>query len=64
MDIDFPTGIFDLGDTLKDHGTLPTFLFVVSLVLIFLVGYALRDALQKRGMRLRSAKTFEGPRRG
>lgn len=64
MDIGFPTGIFDLGETLKDHGTVLTFLFIVSLVLIFLVGYALRDTLQKRGMRLRSANTMEGPRRG
>jgi hypothetical protein len=36
-----------------------TFIFVVSLALIFLLGFALRDALQKRGLRLRAAKKPE-----
>ena len=41
-----------------------TFIFVVSLVLIFLLGFAIRDALQKRGLRLRAAKKTETtPRR-
>ena len=36
-----------------------TFIFVISLALIFLLGFALRDALQKRGLRLRAAKKPE-----
>jgi len=36
-----------------------TFVFVISLALIFLLGFALRDALQKRGLRLRAAKKPE-----
>jgi len=35
------------------------FIFVVSLVLIFLLGFAIRDALQKRGQRLRAARKPE-----
>lgn len=51
-----PAGAFDLGQDLKHHGTVLTFLFVVCLFLIFLFGYALRDALQKRGQRPLSTK--------
>ena len=40
-----------------------TFIFVVSLVLIFLLGFAIRDALQKRGQRLRAAKKPENSAR-
>jgi len=35
------------------------FIFAVSLALTFLLGFALRDALQKRGLRLRAAKKPE-----
>lgn len=49
---------------LLGHGFGSTFIFVVSLVLIFLLGFAIRDALQKRGQRLRAVKKPEtAPRR-
>ena len=44
------------GSGLGGRGTASIFIFVVSLVLIFLLGFAIRDALQKRGVRLRAAK--------
>ncbi|HEY7588270.1 MAG TPA: hypothetical protein VIB49_05945 [Thermoplasmata archaeon] len=54
-----------LEGSLRDQGTVITFLFAVSLVLVFLLGYAIRDVLQKRGQRLRSMKKPENaPRRG
>jgi uncharacterized BrkB/YihY/UPF0761 family membrane protein len=40
------------------------YLFVASLVLIFLLGYALRDAIQKRSQRRRpTPKSASPPRR-
>ena len=45
----------NLERTLKDHGTVLSFIFTVSLVLIFVLGYGIRDGLQKRGLRLRPA---------
>ena len=51
-----PAGAFDLGQDLKDHGTVLTFLFAVCLCFSFLFGYALRDVLQRRGQRRLSTK--------
>ena len=62
----FPTGVwaFEAGSGgLLGHGIALTFIFVVSLVLIFLLGFAIRDALQKRGQRLRAVKKPEGAAR-
>ena len=54
----------DLERTLKNHGTVLSYVFVVSLVLIFLLGYGIRDGLQKRGQRIARADEPEGiPRR-
>ena len=60
-----PIGTFAAeGGGLLGRGFGSMFIFVVSLVLIFLLGFAIRDALQKRGMRLRAAKKPETtPRR-
>ena len=56
--------LLDLGNTLRNHGNVLTFLFLVSLALLFLLGYALRDAVQKRGQRLRAANAQNrAPRR-
>lgn len=63
MNIAIAASWYDLGPTLSDHGTVLTFLFVGSLVLIFLFGFALRDVLQKRGQRLQSSKPIGGPPR-
>ncbi len=49
-------GALDEGSGLLGRGTASWFIFVVSLVLIFLLGFAIRDALQKRGHRLRAIK--------
>lgn len=59
MDGSAAVTLFDLGHTLRSHGTVLTFLFLVSLALLFLLGYALRDAVQKRGQRLRAPKAPE-----
>lgn len=63
MDIAIAALLGDLGRTLSSHGTVLTFLFVVSLVLVFLFAFALRDVLQKRGQRLRSSKPVASPPR-
>ncbi len=49
----------DSGSGFLGHNFGLTFIFVVSLVLIFLLGFAIRDALQKRGQRLRATKKPE-----
>jgi len=53
----------DSGFGLLGRNLGSTFIFVVSLVLIFLLGFAIRDALQKRGQRLRAAKKPESSAR-
>jgi uncharacterized membrane protein len=58
----FPLGVgaFDVGSGgLFGHGFALMFIFIVSLVLLFLLGFAIRDALQKRGLRLRAMKKPE-----
>ena len=56
-------GALDAQGGLLGRGFGSTFIFVVSLVLIFLFGFAIRDALQKRGMRLRASKKPESTAR-
>ena len=57
-------GVFEFeGGGLLGRNFALTFIFVVSLVLIFLLGFALRDALQKRGLRLRAKKPEPAARR-
>jgi hypothetical protein len=48
--------VLDDAGGLFGHGFASNFIFIVALVLIFLLGFAIRDALQKRGLRLRGAK--------
>lgn len=44
----------DNGGGALGSNTFAAFLFLSSLFLIFLLGYAIRDAIQKRGQRRRS----------